>query len=149
MSKDIILSNENDLPIGQIKCIEMLIEGYRIEDIAKEIGSSPTQIWRWKQTKLFMAEWQKRKDNVSDFLVRSANKRFEKLQNSAIDVLAELLKDSKNDNVRMETAKEILNRNIGKIANKIEVTATTDIEDNGSVIDDIPDYEETELIEIE
>jgi hypothetical protein len=137
---------ENDvlgeLTVAQLKCIEMLIEGSKMDDIVKEVGFSRTQIWRWRKQKNFIAEWDRRKRDISEFLYRSANKRFEKLQDTAIDVLEQLLKESKNDNVRMETAKEILNRNIGKIATKLEVSDTTgNEEDSTDIIDGIDEWD--------
>jgi len=142
--------NNSELTVAQSKCIEMLLEGYKLKDIEDAIGNKRKSIWEWKtKNKCFMAELDRRKQDISEFLTRSANKRFENLQDSAINVMELLLKESQNDNVKFEICKEILNRNIGKISNKLEITATTQIEDNGSVIDDIPDYEEPELIGIE
>jgi uncharacterized protein YbgA (DUF1722 family) len=124
---------KTDLIEAQYKCIELLLEGHKMKDIEDAIGYKRKTIWEWKtKNKLFMAEMDKRKRDISEFLTRSANKRFEKLQDTAIDVLEQLLKDSKNDNVRMETAKEVLNRNIGKIANKLEVTEKEYSEENNS-----------------
>jgi transposase len=132
-----------ELTVAQEKCIEMLLEGYQIKDIEKEIGYSRKTIWDWRRgNKLFIAAMDERKRQISEFLQNSAKKRFEKLQNNAIDVLEELLKDSKNDNVRMETAKEILNRNIGKIPSKITVSETDTPEDDTSILDDIGDWDE-------
>jgi len=124
---------KTDLIEAQFKCIELLLEGHKMKYIEDEIGYGRKTIWEWKtKNKLFIAEMDRRKRDISEFLTRSANKRFEKLQDTAIDVLAELLSDSKNDNVRMETAKEILNRNIGKIANKLEVTEKEYTEENNA-----------------
>jgi transposase len=132
-----------ELTVAQEKCIEMLLEGYQIKDIEKEIGYSRKTIWDWRRgNRLFIAAMDERKREISEFLQNSAKKRFEKLQDNAINVLAELLKDSKNDNVRMETAKEILNRNIGKIPSKITVSETDNIEDDISIIDDIDEWDE-------
>ena len=138
-----IRGEEDSLSPAQLKCIQMLIDGYKTDEIEKEVGYKRTQIWRWKKQKAFIAEWEKRKQDISEFLKRSATKRFEKLQDTAIDVLAELLSDSKNDNVRMETAKEILNRNIGKIANKLEVTEKEYTEDsNAELFEGIDKWDE-------
>lgn len=137
-----------DLTEAQYKCIEMILEGCQIQEIEKAIGYSRKTIWEWRtKNKSYIAEMDRRKREISEFLTRSANKRFEKLQNNAIDVLEELLKDSKNDNVRMETAKEILNRNIGKIPSKITVSETDAAEEDTSIIDDIDEWDEEKIEE--
>jgi ribosomal protein L31E len=118
---------------AQYKCIELLLEGHKMKEIEDAIGYNRKTIWEWKtKNKLFIAEMDKRKRDITEFLSRSANRRFEKLQDTAIDVLEQLLKDSKNDNVRMETAKEVLNRNIGKIPNKLEVSEKEYTEENNT-----------------
>jgi transcriptional regulator with XRE-family HTH domain len=139
-----MINGEDDsLSVAQIRCIEMLIEGYKMEDIVNEVGYSRTQIWRWKKEKNFIAEWEKRKLEISEFLDRSSKKKFEKLQDTAIEVLENLLKTSNNDNVKKETAQYIIERNIGKIPNKTEIKDTTgDTDNDGNVIDSIPDWEQ-------
>jgi hypothetical protein len=110
---------------------------------SKGVGYSRTQIWRWKKEKNFIAEWEKRKLEISEFLDRSSKKKFEKLQDTAIEVLENLLKTSNNDNVKKETAQYIIERNIGKIPNKTEIKDTTgDTDNDGNVIDSIPDWEQ-------
>lgn len=128
----------------QLKCIEMLLEGNKICDIEKELGVGRTTIWQWRvKNKLFIAEKHRREREISEFLAQSANKRFKNMQDTAINVLENLLKESKNDNVKKETAQYIIERNIGKIPSKHEVKDTTGEEDdNGPVLDQIPDWEE-------
>ena len=135
---------KTELNEAQYRCIEMILEGTKMKDIEEAIGYNRKTIWEWKtKNKLFIAEMDRRKRDVSEFLTRSANKKFEKLQDTAIQVLEDLLKSSNNDNVKKETAQYIIERNIGKIPTKHEVKDTTDeAEDNGNVLDDIPDWEE-------
>lgn len=97
------------LTTKQIKCIELMVEGWKQGDIAHEIGIASETISRWKNQDLFIQEYKNAIDTKFKYLAGFAQKTIE-----------DLAKDSKNDNVRLSAAKDILDRGGYKPVEEIE-----------------------------
>ncbi len=56
----------------QRKAVQMLFDGYAVQDAAAALGVHRCTLWRWSQRKEFAREWsQIQKDYVRDLLKRS------------------------------------------------------------------------------
>lgn len=127
--------------------IDLLLQGkHKIEEIAQLVGVHRCTLWDWRtKDKLFIAELDRRQRETSEFLHTKTKKYFEDNMDLALKTLKELLEKSENDNVKKETAQYFIERMVGKIPAKVETKDTTgEPDDNTSIIDDIPDWEDTE-----
>jgi len=107
---------------SQIKCINLIItENKTQKQIAKEINITEKTICKWKKDKEFKEEIQKQmKENFGSLAIEAQQE------------LKKLLK-SKNENVKMQAIKDILDRAGYKPIDKIEATATSKVE----LVDDV------------
>lgn len=109
--------NEN-----QLKCINsIVIENKTQKQIAKEINVTEKTICEWKKDKEFKEEIQKQ-----------IKEKFSSLAIEAQKELSKLLK-SKNENVKMQAIKDILDRAGYKPIDKIEATSNSKVE----LVDDV------------
>ena len=109
--------NEN-----QIKCINLMVTSNKTQkQIAKEINISEKTICEWKKNNEFKKEIQKQ-----------LQENFSSLAIDAQKELSKLLK-SKNENVKMQAIKDILDRAGYKPIDKTELTATSKVE----LVDDV------------
>lgn len=106
----------------QQKCAILMITGNKTQkQIAKEIQVSENTICEWKKDKEFKDEIQRQmKDNFGSLAIEAQQE------------LKKLLK-SKNENVKMQAVKDILDRAGYKPIEKTELTATSKVE----LIDDV------------
>lgn len=128
-----------------LKAIEMLIDGsYQINDIATVCGVDRTTIWDWrKKNKEFVAELDRRTQEHKNFLKNSTQKKFENKLDIAIETITKIAENGNNEAVKLDAAKYIIERNIGKIPSKVELSDTTGSEeDNANIIDGIDDWDE-------
>lgn len=107
---------------SQMKCINFMItENKTQKQIAKEINVTEKTICKWKKDKEFKEEIQKQmKENFGSLAIEAQQE------------LKKLLK-SKNENVKMQAIKDILDRAGYKPIDKIEATATSKVE----LVDDV------------
>lgn len=109
--------NEN-----QLKCINLIIvENKTQKQIAKEINITEKTICEWKKNKEFKEEMQ-----------RQMKENFGSLAIEAQQELKKLLK-SKNENIKMQAIKDVLDRAGYKPIEKAEVTAMSKVE----LVDDV------------
>lgn len=107
---------------SQIKCISLMITDNKTQkQIAREINVTEKTICKWKKDKEFKEEIQ-----------RQMKENFGSLAIEAQQELKKLLK-SKNENVKMQAIKDILDRAGYKPIDKIEATATSKVE----LVDDV------------
>ena len=106
----------------QQKCVILMITSNKTQkQIAKEIQVSENTICEWKKDKEFKDEIQKQmKDNFGSLAIEAQRE------------LKKLLK-SKNENVKMQAVKDILDRAGYKPIEKSELTATSKVE----LVDDV------------
>lgn len=109
--------NEN-----QLKCINLMITETKTQkQIAKEINVTEKTICEWKKDKEFKEEIQKQmKENFGSLAIEAQQE------------LKKLLK-SKNENIKMQAIKDVLDRAGYKPIDKIEATAMSKIE----LVDDV------------
>lgn len=98
---------------SQIKCISLMITDNKTQkQIAKEINITEKTICKWKKDKEFKEEIQKQmKENFGSLAIEAQQE------------LKKLLK-SKNENVKMQAIKDILDRAGYKPVDKTEVSGT-------------------------
>lgn len=107
---------------SQIKCISLMITDNKTQkQIAKEINITEKTICKWKKDKEFKEEIQ-----------RQLKENFGSLAIEAQQELKKLLK-SKNENVKMQAIKDILDRAGYKPVDKTEVSGGCIVE----LVDDV------------
>lgn len=107
---------------SQIKCISLMIaENKTQKQIAKEINITEKTICKWKKDKEFKEEIQ-----------RQMKENFGSLAIEAQQELKKLLK-SKNENVKIQAIKDVLDRAGYKPVDKTEVSGTGMVQ----LVDDI------------
>lgn len=107
---------------SQIKCISLMITDNKTQkQIAKEINITEKTICKWKKDKEFKEEIQ-----------RQMKENFGSLAIEAQQELKKLLK-SKNENVKMQAIKDVLDRAGYKPIDKTEVSGTGIVQ----LVDDI------------
>lgn len=106
----------------QQKCVMLMITGNKTQkQIAKEIQISENTICEWKKNKEFKEEIQSQiKDNFGSLAIEAQKE------------LKKLLK-SKNENIKMQAIKDVLDRAGYKPIEKTELTATSKVE----LVDDV------------
>lgn len=106
----------------QIKCINSMVADNKTQkQIAKEINVTEKTICEWKKDKEFKEEIQKQlKENFGSLAIEAQRE------------LAKLLK-SKNDNIKMQAVKDILDRAGYKPIEKTELSAISRVE----LVDDV------------
>lgn len=87
------------LSAQQYQAIRHLIEGKKQDDVANEVGVSARTIRNWLQNEDFQKEYRKEVQKVMDFL-----------SGEAINTLADLMRNSSSDNVRLNACRDILSR---------------------------------------
>lgn len=107
---------------SQIKCISLMITDNKTQkQIAKEINITEKTICKWKKDKEFKEEIQKQmKENFGSLAIEAQQE------------LKKLLK-SKNENVKMQAIKDVLDRAGYKPVDKTEVSGTGIVQ----LVDDI------------
>lgn len=107
---------------SQIKCISLMITDNKTQkQIAKEINITEKTICKWKKDKEFKEEIQKQmKENFGSLAIEAQQE------------LKKLLK-SKNENVKMQAIKDVLDRAGYKPIDKTEVSGTGIVQ----LVDDI------------
>jgi len=89
----------------------------------KEVGISPATFWRWDKELR-----DKLNDIAQRFKTEVAYRVLMKLQDNAEDAAGAIvgLLKSRNENVRIKAAQDILDRTIGKASQTFDVNATTE-----------------------
>lgn len=87
------------LSAQQYQAIRYMIEGRKQDDVAKEVGVSARTIRNWLQNEDFQKEYRKEVQKVMDYL-----------SGEAINTLADLMRNSSSDTVRLNACRDILSR---------------------------------------
>ncbi|OAA90720.1 helix-turn-helix domain-containing protein [Clostridium coskatii] len=93
----------------QEKMITMLIEGYRITDIAKKIGVSRQTIYSWRNNSEVNAELDQRKQDIKN----QGNAYILKDVNTYIDEVKKIAKESTDQRVKFSANKYLIDRTLG------------------------------------
>ena len=99
----------------QIKCIELMLDGESQESIAKKIGVARETISRWKKQDLFR-----------DKLKEAVNLKFERMAVIAQLTIQNLATNAQSESVRLNAAKDILDRGGYKPVDEQKITADGD-----------------------
>lgn len=89
--------------------ITMLIEGYRITDIAKKIGVSRTSIYTWKDSDEVKAALNRRTQDIKN----QGNAYILKDVNTYIDEVKKIAKESTDQRVKFSANKYLIDRTLG------------------------------------
>ena len=106
------------LSAQQYHAIRYLIEGKKQDDVANEVGVSARTIRNWLQNEDFQKEYRKEVQKVMNYL-----------SGEAINTLADLMRNSSSDNVRLNACRDILSRAgfDATAKSKVEVDTPEDI----------------------
>jgi transposase-like protein len=120
------------------QAINLLLQGeLNITDIAKAIGCTRQTIYDWKdKNEEFMVELDARRQERKNFGMRM----FENSFDVAVTEYVKLSKETDNAETKRKTLEYIIERGIGKIPNKTELTTNDDNRDNVNLLDN--DFEE-------
>ena len=115
------------------KCINLLIEGNKITEIAKMLPASRQAIYNWLDDEEFKAELDKQRQEIKK---RGQDKILAKFD-TYIDKINDIALNSASDNVKLNALEFLVEHVIGKPTNKQEII-TSDSKDNDiKDIDDI------------
>lgn len=101
----------------QLKCLELLTQGVKKTKIAKDLQINRREIYRWLEEE----EFKKTFDKMTQNYLTIAQANAKRLAPLAVETIEKLLK-SKNERVRLDAAREVLDRGLGKASTKIEMT---------------------------
>ena len=103
------------LTTKQLKCIELMLDGQTQDSIAKEIGIARETISRWKKQDLFREQ-----------LKEAVNMKFERMAVIAQLTIQNLATNAQSESVRLNAAKDILDRGGYKPIDEQKITADGD-----------------------
>ena len=99
----------------QIKCIELMLDGKTQVEIANEIGVAEVTVSRWKKQDLFREK-----------LKEAVNLKFERMAVIAQLTIQNLATNAQSESVRLNAAKDILDRGGYKPIDEQKITADGD-----------------------
>lgn len=122
----------------KIHCIDLLMEKkYTQEQIATMCGVSRSAVWDWRQKdKEFIAELHKREQELLEFKQTVSQKRFNDGLDTALTTLEDIMKNSKNDAARTNAANTWIDRALGKLKSKVEITEPIDDDTDEQLAED-------------
>jgi predicted house-cleaning noncanonical NTP pyrophosphatase (MazG superfamily) len=119
------------------KCINLLIEGNKITEIAKLLPASRQAIYNWLEDEEFKAELDKQRQEIKK---RGQDKILAKFD-TYIDKIHEIALNSSSDNVKLNALEFLVEHVVGKAPNKQEIitgdSKDNDIQDIDDVINNI------------
>ena len=127
------------------ECINLLIEGKKITDIAKEIGVSRTSIYNWMDNEEFKAELGKTLQRIKS----EGEQRILSDLNTYIDNIKYLATKARSEKTRLDANTYLTDRVLGKTTSKLEIKEDNkQKEENINILDEIEEFEEdTEVTE--
>lgn len=93
----------------QSKIIDLILEGHKMTDIAKETGVRRTQIYRWLDREEFKAELETRRAQLR----KSARDKITGQVNVLADEMLKMALDSTDQRVKLQAIKYLLDRSLG------------------------------------
>lgn len=120
-----------------ILCMQKLLEGKTISEIAKSLKVSRQSIYNWLEDKEFIIEM----DRLRQQTINQAENKLNGKVATYLDELEALALDSgTSEKVRADVLKYLVNRTLGNTTAKTEVTVKDD-----DVVEDTLDMEEFKL----
>ncbi|QSQ09780.1 hypothetical protein H0A61_02161 [Koleobacter methoxysyntrophicus] len=111
----------------KLKCIELLALGTETKtDIAKIVGVSRQAIYDWLDDAEFKAELDRRLQQRKVW----GEKKLESMITKAVDRIWEEIETTDNSRVRAELLKYIVDRALGRVPMKADVTVSPGTQDN-------------------
>lgn len=93
----------------QSKIIDLILEGHKMTDIAKETGVRRTQIYRWLDREEFKAELETRRAQLR----KSARDKITGQVNVLADEMLKMALNSTDQRVKLQAIKYLLDRSLG------------------------------------
>lgn len=110
----------------QSKIIDLILEGHKMTDIAKETGVRRTQIYRWLDREEFKAELETRRAQLR----KSARDKITGQVNVLADEMLKMALNSTDQRVKLQAIKYLMDRALGIPTATKEDTNTPDKDNN-------------------
>lgn len=121
------------------ECINLLIEGKKITDIAKEIGASRTSIYNWMDNEEFKAELNKSLQRIKS----EGEQRILSDLSTYIDNIKYLATKARSEKTRLDANTYLTDRVLGKTTSKLEIKEDNkQKEENVNILDEIDEFED-------
>lgn len=98
-----------DITEHQSKVIDLILEGKKMTEIAKETGIYRSQLYRWIDRPEFKAELETRRGHLR----KSAKDKITGQVNALADEMLKLARDSTDQRVKYNAIKYLLDRSLG------------------------------------
>ncbi|MGG7177213.1 helix-turn-helix domain-containing protein [Clostridium paraputrificum] len=116
----------SDISDLQSKVIELILEGKKMREIAKDTGIYRSQLYRWLNNEAFKVELETRRAQLR----KSASDKITGQVNTLADEMLKLAKDSTDQRVKYNAIKYLLDRALGTpVSAKEEIKAPGDVKD--------------------
>lgn len=99
----------SDINEIQSKVIDLILEGHKMTEIAKETGVYRSQLYRWLDRVEFKAELEVRRARLR----KSANDKITGQINTLADEMLKLATTSKDQRVKLQAIKYLMDRALG------------------------------------
>lgn len=122
----------NEISELQSQIIDLILEGHRMTEIAKETGVRRTQIYRWLDREAFKAELESRRAQLR----KAASDKITGKVDHLVSNMLDMANNSTDNRVRFNANKYLLDRALGIPVAAKEVV-TTDGSDKGNNTNDL------------
>ena len=109
----------------QIKAIDMIIDGFKLKDIAEKVDRTQQTLCQWKKQPEFIA----RLNQIKAQGFAEVQNRFSKSTATAVETIDDIMVNSKSDKARLDAAKFIIER-VGLTPAHIGPTSSKEIRRN-------------------
>lgn len=99
----------NEISDLQSQIIDLILEGHKMTEIAKETGVRRTQIYRWLDREVFKAELESRRAQLR----KSAKDKITGQVNTLADEMLKLAMNSTDPRVKLQAIKYLMDRALG------------------------------------
>lgn len=99
----------NDVSDLQSKVIDLILEGHKMTEIAKETGIYRSQLYRWLNNEVFKVELEARRAQLR----KSANDKITGQVNTLADEMLKLATTSTDQRVKLQAIKYLMDRALG------------------------------------
>ncbi|WP_462392153.1 helix-turn-helix domain-containing protein [Clostridium cadaveris] len=99
----------SDINEIQSNVIDLILEGHKMTEIAKETGIYRSQLYRWLDKKEFKAELESRRAQLR----KSAKDKITGQVNTLADEMLKLAMNSTDQRVKLQAIKYLLDRSLG------------------------------------
>ncbi|WP_027640124.1 phBC6A51 family helix-turn-helix protein [Clostridium cadaveris] len=116
----------SDINEIQSNVIDLILEGHKMTEIAKETGIYRSQLYRWLDKKEFKAELESRRAQLR----KSAKDKITGQVNTLADEMLKLAMNSTDQRVKLQAIKYLMDRALGIPTATKEDTNTPDKDNN-------------------